>query len=66
FRRCFADDTPNFTEVAPGTRLAAEAVDGACPGGETPLRGGFPNAAVEIGARAALLVSAVAPPDETY
>ncbi|MFG6138124.1 succinylglutamate desuccinylase [Halomonas sp. B23F22_10] len=65
FRLCFADDTPNFTEFAPGTRLAEDAIDGPFTVGEAPLRVVFPNAAVEIGARAALLVSAVAAPDES-
>ncbi len=65
FRLCFADDTPNFTEFAPGTRLSEDAVDGPFTVGERPLRVVFPNAAVEIGARAALLVSdARAPGDE--
>ncbi|XKE46246.1 succinylglutamate desuccinylase [Halomonas organivorans] len=62
FRLCFADDTPNFTEFAPGTRLAEDAEAGPFTVGETPLRVVFPNAGVEIGARAALLVSATPPP----
>lgn len=62
FRLCFADDTPNFTEFAPGTRLATDSVAGDITVGETPLRVVFPNAAVELGARAALLVSPTRPP----
>ncbi|UYG07054.1 succinylglutamate desuccinylase [Halomonas sp. M4R1S46] len=62
FRLCFADDTPNFTEFAPGTLLAEDAEAGPCRVGETPLRVVFPNARVEIGARAALLVTAVPAP----
>ncbi|MDR5865431.1 succinylglutamate desuccinylase [Halomonas koreensis] len=62
FRLCFADDTPNFTEFAPGTRLAEDAEAGPFTVGDTPLRVVFPNARVEIGARAALLVTAAPPP----
>ncbi|MFG6177605.1 succinylglutamate desuccinylase [Halomonas sp. THAF12] len=64
FRLCFPDDTPNFTEFAAGTRLAEDAVDGPFTVGERPLRVVFPNASVEIGARAALLVSAATAPDD--
>ncbi|WP_136248288.1 succinylglutamate desuccinylase [Halomonas borealis] len=62
FRLCFDEATPNFTEFAPGTRLAEDALEGPFTVGETPLRVVFPNAAVEVGARAALLISAVEPP----
>ncbi|MEQ6888961.1 succinylglutamate desuccinylase [Halomonas sp. CS7] len=62
FRLCFPDDTPNFTEFAPGTRLAEDASAGAFDVGETPLSVVFPNADVEIGARAALLVVPSPPP----
>ncbi|SDJ70189.1 succinylglutamate desuccinylase [Billgrantia gudaonensis] len=64
FRLCFADDTPNFTEFAPGTRLAEDAAAGAFTVGETPLHVVFPNADVELGARAALLVRPAPRPDE--
>ncbi|SFU76864.1 succinylglutamate desuccinylase [Halomonas korlensis] len=63
FRLCFADDTPNFTEFAPGTRLAEGSADDGFTVGQQPLRVVFPNANVELGARAALLVSPVPPPD---
>ncbi|APE30301.1 succinylglutamate desuccinylase [Halomonas aestuarii] len=62
FRLCFPDDTPNFTEFGPGTRLAEDASAGAFDVGETPLSVVFPNADVEIGARAALLVVPSPPP----
>ncbi|TLF48209.1 succinylglutamate desuccinylase [Halomonas urmiana] len=62
FRLCFPDDTPNFTEFLPGTRLAVDASAGAFDVGETPLSVVFPNAEVEIGARAALLVVPSPPP----
>ncbi|MFC3286065.1 succinylglutamate desuccinylase [Litchfieldella rifensis] len=57
FSLCFADDTPNFTEFAPGTCLARDAEAGDFVVGEHPLAVVFPNAEVEIGARAALLVA---------
>ncbi len=63
FALCFADDTPNFTEFAAGTRLASDARAGDFIVDETPLAVVFPNAHVEIGARAALLVRATAAPD---
>ncbi|MCB8887586.1 succinylglutamate desuccinylase [Vreelandella malpeensis] len=59
FTLCFAEDVANFTPFAPGTRLARDAQAGDFVVGETPLRVVFPNARVEIGARAALLVSPV-------
>ncbi|WP_280548046.1 MULTISPECIES: succinylglutamate desuccinylase [unclassified Halomonas] len=63
FRLCFPDDTPNFSEFPPGTRLAEDAVAGETRVGDTPLSVVFPNADVEIGARAALLVVPSPPPD---
>lgn len=62
FRLCFPDDTPNFSEFPPGTRLAEDAVAGETRVGATPLSVVFPNAEVEIGARAALLVVPSPPP----
>jgi succinylglutamate desuccinylase len=62
FRLCFADDTPNFTEFAPGSRLAEDAEAGPFVVEEEPLCVVFPNAAVELGTRAALLARPVAPP----
>lgn len=58
FRLCFADDVANFTEFPPGSCLARDAVAGDCVVGEQPLAVVFPNAEVELGARAALLVRA--------
>ena len=63
FRLCFADDTSNFTEFPPGTRLAEDAEAGPCIVSEEPLCVVFPNAKVELGARAALLARPTAPPD---
>lgn len=63
FRLAFADDTPNFTEFAPGTLLAEDGERGETRVGDTPLSVVFPNAAVELGARAALLARSVPPPD---
>ncbi|PRY71535.1 succinylglutamate desuccinylase [Halomonas ventosae] len=62
FRLCFPDATPNFSEFPPGTRLAEDAVAGETRVGATPLSVVFPNAEVEIGARAALLVVPSPPP----
>ncbi|RDB43129.1 succinylglutamate desuccinylase [Halomonas sp. DQ26W] len=62
FRLCFSDDTPNFTEFAPGTRLAEDAEAGPFIVGENPLSVVFPNAGVELGARAALLATRAEPP----
>jgi succinylglutamate desuccinylase len=62
FRLTFPDDTPNFTEFAPGTRLARDAEAGDFHVGEAPLAVVFPNAGVEIGARAALLARPCPPP----
>ncbi|NIC05575.1 succinylglutamate desuccinylase [Billgrantia bachuensis] len=63
FRLCFADDTPNFTEFEPGARLAEDAEAGPFIVEGQPLSVVFPNAAVELGARAALLARPTAPPD---
>lgn len=63
FRLGFADDTPNFSEFAPGTCLAEDAEAGTFMVGDTPLHVVFPNANVELGARAALLVSPAPSPD---
>ncbi len=62
FRLCFPDDTPNFTEFAPDTRLAEDASAGPFTVQDEPLSVVFPNAAVELGARAALLARPVTPP----
>nr|WP_300309734.1 succinylglutamate desuccinylase [Halomonas sp.] len=56
FELCFADDTPNFTAFAPGEIVARDAKAGDTQVGEIPLRIVFPNAKVELGARAVLLV----------
>lgn len=63
FTLCFSGDTANFTEFAPGTRLACDAVAGDYVVGEQPLAVVFPNAHVELGARAALLVAPSTVPD---
>ncbi|TDB01436.1 succinylglutamate desuccinylase [Halomonas marinisediminis] len=63
FRLAFADDTPNFTEFAPGTLLAEDASQGETRVGTSPLSVVFPNAAVEVGARAALLATPTPPPE---
>jgi succinylglutamate desuccinylase len=65
FRLCFPDDTPNFTEFAPGTLLAQDARAGETRIADHTLGVVFPNAEVEIGARAALLVTRTAPPVAT-
>lgn len=62
FSLCFADDTPNFSEFGVGTRLASDAVAGNFVVADAPLAVVFPNANVEIGARAALLVCKTATP----
>ncbi|QNI02295.1 succinylglutamate desuccinylase [Halomonas sp. SH5A2] len=64
FTLCFDDDTPNFTRFAPGTCLANDSQSGEHRVGDTPLYVVFPNANVEIGARAALLVVPCAPPTD--
>ncbi|PWV75861.1 succinylglutamate desuccinylase [Halomonas sp. A11-A] len=62
FRLAFPDDTPNFTTFPPGTLLAEDGQAGETRVGEAPLAVVFPNAEVEIGARAALLVHPEPPP----
>ena len=62
FRLAFPDDTPNFTAFPPGTLLAEDGLAGETRVGETPLAVVFPNAGVEIGARAALLAHPEPPP----
>ncbi|WP_404378027.1 succinylglutamate desuccinylase [Vreelandella aquamarina] len=56
FTLCFADDMPNFSRFEPGTCLAKDSIAGDFIVEETPLHVVFPNAQVEKGARAALLV----------
>ncbi|MFQ3789108.1 succinylglutamate desuccinylase [Halomonas sp. A29] len=63
FRLCFDNDTPNFTEFLPGARLAEDAETGPFIVEDEPLSVVFPNAAVELGARAALLARPAQPPD---
>jgi succinylglutamate desuccinylase len=65
FRLCFPDDTPNFTEFAPNTLLAQDARAGDTRVADRSLGVVFPNAEVEIGARAALLVRRTPPPAST-
>jgi succinylglutamate desuccinylase len=62
FQLCFADDTPNFTAFPPGTLLAHDKKQGDIRVDDTPLHVVFPNANVETGARAGLLVTSSAPP----
>lgn len=62
FRLCFNDDVANFTTFTPGTVVAEDGEAGPCTVGNTPLSVVFPNARVEIGARAALLLAACEPP----
>lgn len=64
FSLCLADDVPNFSELKVGTRLAHDAIAGDFTVGEVPLAVVFPNANVEIGARAALLVRVAEAPIE--
>lgn len=66
FRLCVADDTPNFTEFAPGTLLAQDAMAGDTRIADHSLGVVFPNAEVEIGARAALLVRRTTPPAQVH
>ncbi|MBT2772159.1 succinylglutamate desuccinylase [Halomonas sp. ISL-60] len=60
FQLCFADDTANFSRFEPGTLLALDAKTGEFRVGDMPLYVVFPNAQVEVGARAALLVAPIA------
>ncbi|PJX14482.1 succinylglutamate desuccinylase [Halomonas sp. 141] len=57
FTLCFDEDVPNFSRFDTGTCLAKDATAGDFVVEETPLHVVFPNAQVEIGARAALLVA---------
>ena len=59
FQLCFAEDTANFNRFEPGTLLAQDGEAGEFRVGDTPLYVVFPNANVEVGARAALLVAPV-------
>ncbi len=60
FRLCFAEDAANFSRFEPGTLLAKDSEAGEFRVGDTPLYVVFPNAHVEVGARAALLVAPIA------
>ncbi|GEN29541.1 succinylglutamate desuccinylase [Halovibrio variabilis] len=60
FQLCFAEDTANFSRFEPGTLLAQDGEAGDFRVADTPLYVVFPNANVEVGARAALLVAPVA------
>lgn len=62
FELCFSEQTPNFTEFAVGTQLAHDGQAGDTVVEEAPVAVVFPNAQVELGARAALLVRACPPP----
>lgn len=62
FTLCFPEETPNFTEFAVGTPLAHDGEFGDIHVEESPVAVVFPNAQVELGARAALLVRACPPP----
>ncbi|MFC3292232.1 succinylglutamate desuccinylase [Modicisalibacter luteus] len=62
FRLCFPDETPNFSEFSVGTRLSYDAKAGEFIVTEQPLAVVFPNANVELGARAALLVRTTSTP----
>ncbi|WP_251977729.1 succinylglutamate desuccinylase [Salinicola avicenniae] len=59
----FAEDVANFTEFPAGTTLAEDARAGAFLVDGAPLAVVFPNANVEIGARAALLVRPTPAPE---
>ncbi|REC95408.1 succinylglutamate desuccinylase [Kushneria indalinina] len=59
FRLCFAEDIANFTEFAPGSRLAIDGAHGEWIVEGTPAHIVFPNARVERGARALLLARPV-------
>lgn len=62
FSLAFADDTPNFTAFDVGTLIARDPARGDTVVTDAPLHVVFPNADVERGARAALLVRPTAPP----
>jgi succinylglutamate desuccinylase len=59
FKLCFAEDTANFSRFDSGTLLAQDGKAGDFRVGDTPLFVVFPNAQVEVGARAALLVAPI-------
>jgi len=59
FQLCFTEDTANFSRFEPGTLLAQDGEAGDFRVGDTPLYVVFPNANVEVGARAALLVAPI-------
>ncbi|MCH4813304.1 succinylglutamate desuccinylase [Vreelandella neptunia] len=59
FQLCFDEDMANFNRFEPGTLLAQDGKAGDFRVGDTPLHVVFPNAKVEVGARAALLVAPV-------
>ena len=59
FQLCFAEDTANFSRFEPGTLLAKDGGAGDFRVADTPLHVVFPNAKVEVGARAALLVAPI-------
>ncbi|HDZ45418.1 hypothetical protein LCGC14_0193460 [marine sediment metagenome] len=59
FQLCFAEDTANFSRFEPGTLLAQDGEAGDFWVRDTPLYVVFPNANVEVGARAALLVAPI-------
>ncbi|MGM8932852.1 succinylglutamate desuccinylase [Salinicola halophyticus] len=63
FRLAFADDVANFTEFAVGETLADDQDSGPFIVQDAPLSVVFPNANVELKARAALLVRPCPPPD---
>ncbi|RJS91825.1 succinylglutamate desuccinylase [Salinisphaera sp. Q1T1-3] len=62
FELAFDDDVANFTAFPPGALLARDARAGPTHVSATPIHIVFPNADVELGARAALLAEAVSPP----
>lgn len=62
FRLGFAEDVANFTEFPVGTRLAEDGEAGEFVVDTAPLAVVFPNARVELNARAALLVRPCDPP----
>jgi len=60
FALAFANDTPNFTRFEVGQTIATDSVAGPVVVRDAPLHVVFPNAQVERGARAALLVRPLA------
>jgi succinylglutamate desuccinylase len=62
FALFFADDTPNFTAFDVGTTIARDGLAGDTVVAEAPIHVVFPNARVELGARAALLARPGKPP----